>query len=101
MLISYFSLATSGHHVMDCTVVNDKAYFRIDNVMTFGEALIACSKVAGGNLMSVRNFDEYRIMVDLVAHVGPFLPETGGWLGITLIFYVKFLFLNKFRLLQH
>ncbi len=71
------------YSVRDCDYVGNYSFYRIDQTsggfMTWSQGVLACQQV-GGNLASIRNFQEYRIALDLTRN----LREAGGfgaWIG--------------------
>lgn len=59
-------MAQFGYNVLDCDESIPNIMFRIDNLLDWEDASIACMKIPGGNLASIRTFSEYKSMIALV-----------------------------------
>lgn len=63
--------------VMDCTQMNGNILSKIENDKSWDDASLACQKIPGGKLASIRNFEEFSKLVSFAGW-----SKTGNiWIG--------------------
>lgn len=71
-------MAQFGYKVRDCDDSLPNIMFRVDNILSWEDSLVACLSIPGGNLASIRNFKEFNSAVMLTnAVVG--VPGAYSW----------------------
>lgn len=73
-----------GYNVHDCDDRITNPMFRIDNPLDWQGGWTACHAVPGGNLASIRTFEEYRTLVALTEGVLPRPNNEYGYVRIGL-----------------